>query len=439
MAYHGQAPPVGRASAVRPPNQKPSKDLAMFSKRTRRPAFESLELRQLLAADIVLNGDVLTIHGTNRNDVIDVGRVDTGPDAGMLQVSMNGKQKLFNDNYTGTGNGSISKIVVLGRSGNDQISFANNVYIPALIIGGRGNDSILGGGGNDMISGGRGNDTILGNEGDDSVDGGRGDDHIDTGEGADTCTGGRGNDSLNGGRGKDTLTGDVGNDEIHGDRGQDECFGGKGDDRIFGGDQDDLIDGGVGNDDLSGEAGTDAIFGQLGNDHLDGGDNNDHLDGGLGNDQLLGGTGDDQLKGGLGSDTLDGQEGNNLLDNEPATDILLNGVVADLDREFYLNFATGGPGSFAQFDLQNINGQVVEKLTVQAHGLIGQTDFDLLVNGLAAAHVPVDSSGDASIVYSSDPTGSELPFPLSATPIGAGTTVAGSNGLGGTVVRNYVI
>src|SRR3954451_771970 len=63
----------------------------MFRKPNRNLAFESLETRQLLAADIALNGDVLTIHGTSHNDQIDVERVDSG----MLQVSMNGKQKLF--------------------------------------------------------------------------------------------------------------------------------------------------------------------------------------------------------------------------------------------------------------------------------------------------------------------------------------------------------
>lgn len=446
----------------------------MFRKRT--PAFESLESRQLLAADpIRLNGDVLNIRGTNRADILDVQRVASGPQAGMLQVTLNSEQKFFDDNNTGTGTGSISQIVVRGRNGNDEISIADNVHIPAVITGGRGNDSILSGAGNDIIRGGRGDDSILGNDGrdvidggrgadyieagegadtcvggsgndtvfgnedDDSIDGGRGDDYVEAGEGDDTCAGGSGNDFLNGGRGKDVLNGDAGNDEIHGERARDECFGGSGNDAIFGGSEDDLVDGGAGNDELWGESGTDAIFGQLGNDLLEGGDNNDHLDGGLGNDNVMGGAGNDQLKGGLGDDTLDGQEGNNLLDNESESDILLNGIVADLDREFFLDFASGGPNSFAKFDLQNINGQVVEKLTVKANGFGGQADIDLVVDGLVAVQVPVDSNGDASVVYSSDPTGSELPFPLSFPPIGAGSTVGGDSQTSGTVVQKYVI
>jgi hypothetical protein len=95
--------------------------------------------------------------------------------------------------------------------------------------------------------------------------------------------------------------------------------------------------------------------------------------------------------------------------------------------------------SFAKFDIQNVNGQAVEKLTVQAQGLVGQAGFDLLVDGLAAVQVPVDPAGNASVVYSSDPSGSEVPFPLSFPPVGTGSTVGTSNQLGGNVVRKYVI
>ena len=76
------------------------------------------------------------------------------------------------------------------------------------------------------------------------------------------------------------------------------------------------------------------------------------------------------------------------------------------------------------------------------HGLIGQTDFSLLVNGLPAIQIPVDANGDAFVEYSSDPTGTVLPFPLSFPLIGSSTALGGSSGLGGlggTVVRKFVI
>jgi Ca2+-binding RTX toxin-like protein len=411
----------------------------MFRQRSRRSTFESLESRQLLAADITLKGDVLNIRGTNRHDVIDVQRVASGPDAGALQVTANNIQKLFNDNNTGLGTGTISQIVINGRRGSDEITIADNVYIPAVITGGRGSDVIRSGAGGDTIDGGRGNDTIVAGDGADSINGGRGSDYIEAGGANDTCVGGAGNDTILGNEDDDYIDGGKGDDQLDGLEGDDTCVGGSGNDLINGGRGKDELSGDAGNDELHGESGKDVLFGQLGNDILDGGDSDDHLDGGLGNDNVLGGAGNDQLKGGLGSDALDGQEGFNLLDNESESEILLNGLVTDLDREFFLNFAIGGPTSFAKYDLQNINGEVVEKLTVQARGLTGQSQFDLMVDGLAALQIPVDSNGDATIVYSTTPTGSEMPFPLSFPPVGTDTTVGGSGGLGGTITRKFVI
>jgi Ca2+-binding RTX toxin-like protein len=448
----------------------------MVSKRKRSLAFESLESRKLLSANsMTLSGGVLKIRGTNHADTIDVARATSGPNAGMVQVTLNGKQKFFNYDYTGSSTGSITGVIINGRGGNDQISIADNVYFPALIDGGRGNDTISSGVGNDVINGGRGNDSILGNLGDDTIVGGKGNDHLDGGEGSDKAAGGKGNDYLLGGAGNDDLAGDAGNDELHGDDDKDTCFGGKGDDLIFGGAHDDLLDGGIGNDECVGEEGNDTIFGQLGDDRLygqegndvisggagrdicdggmnkdalfgdagddmlAGGDENDHLDGGDGVDTVLGGAGDDQLKGGVGIDTLDGETGNNLLDNEAESDVMLNGLVTDLDREFRMEFGSGPLPTFAQFDLQNVNGEVVEKLTVEAHNLVGQTHFDLLVDGLPAVQVPVDSNGDGFLEYSTNPTGAELPFPLSFPPLGSGTSVGASSQPAGHIVQKYVI
>ena len=413
----------------------------MFRKRSGHFSFEPLESRQLMAADVSLKGDVLSIRGTGRDDQIEVQRVASGPDAGMVQVSLNGTQKLFNDNYTGSGTGSISRLVIRGSGGNDQITIAGNIYIPAAISGGRGNDTIQGGAGDDTIIGGRGLDTVLGGDGSDHIDGGRGNDQIEAGGGADTCFGGNGNDSIVGNEDDDLLDGGKGNDHLESGEGDDTCLGGKGDDQIFGGRGKDELNGNIGNDELYGELGKDVLFGELGNDFLDGGDGADFLDAGIGDDNLRGGTGDDELKGGIGIDSLDGEDGNNLLDTEGEgeVDTLVNGIPVDLDRQFYVDFTTAGPGSLAKFDLQNKNGQVVERLTVEAHGLAGQPGFDLLVDGLTAVNVPLNSNGDGLIVYSSDPTGTEMPFPLNSAPIGSGVSVSSSTGLQGTVIRRFVI
>src|SRR5262245_14279022 len=224
ISLRGLSRPVFFASRALDGRPTDTRTRPMFRKRARRPAFESLETRQLLAADsITLNGDVLHIRGTNRADFIDVQRVTSGPMTGMVQVTLNSEQKFFEYDYNGTGTGSITGVVINGRRGNDQISISDNVYFPAVINGGRGSDTIASGVGNDTIDGGRGNDTIVGSQGDDSILGGRGVDNIQAGEGNDTGAGGRGNDLLNGGDGDDALAGDAGNDEVQGEAGQDTC------------------------------------------------------------------------------------------------------------------------------------------------------------------------------------------------------------------------
>ena len=168
-------------------------------------AFESLESRELLAADVSLKGDVLSIRGTNRADLIDVQRVASGFDAGHGSGHRERRTEALQRQSTRSGCRSISQIVIRGRGGADQISIAENIHIPADITGNRGNDTILSGGGNDIILGGRGNDTILGSDGADSIDGGRGHDQIEAGGGADTCVGGTGNDTILGNEDDDFL------------------------------------------------------------------------------------------------------------------------------------------------------------------------------------------------------------------------------------------
>jgi hypothetical protein len=69
---------------------------------------------------------------------------------------------------------------------------------------------------------------------------------------------------------------------------------------------------------------------------------------------------------------------------------------------------------------------------------MGQTELDLVVDGLAAVEVPVDATGEAFAEYSSAPVGAELPFPLSFPPVGSGSSI-GSNQIDGHIVQHYVI
>ncbi|MDB5318825.1 MAG: hypothetical protein JWN40_456 [Phycisphaerales bacterium] len=78
--------------------------------------------------------------------------------------------------------------------GSVPVSTVDN--LPALILGGDGNDTLHASDSNDSISGGAGNDWIDGYGGDDVLAGGNGND---------TILGGLGNDLLDGGAGDDTL------------------------------------------------------------------------------------------------------------------------------------------------------------------------------------------------------------------------------------------
>jgi Ca2+-binding RTX toxin-like protein len=78
--------------------------------------------------------------------------------------------------------------------GSVPVSTLND--LPALILGGDGNDTLHTSDSNDTIDGGAGNDWIDGYGGDDALSGG---------DGNDTILGGAGNDLLDGGAGDDTL------------------------------------------------------------------------------------------------------------------------------------------------------------------------------------------------------------------------------------------
>jgi hypothetical protein len=84
----------------------------------------------------------------------------------------------------------------------------------------------------DMLMGTRGNDTLMGKGGDDTLMG--------LGK-RDRLMGGSGSDMLNGGGGRDRLAGDEGNDELIGGGGRDRLVGGAGDDLLTGGGARDLF------------------------------------------------------------------------------------------------------------------------------------------------------------------------------------------------------
>jgi Ca2+-binding RTX toxin-like protein len=161
---------------------------------------------------------------------------------------------------------------------------------------------------------------IIGGSGDDTLTSGSGDDTLDAGGGSDTLSGGAGNDTLEGGAGLDTMAGGAGNDTYYADQADDIITEAEseGRDLVFASTDftlaanvEDLafwVPGalnGTGNavgnglygtgeaNVLSGLGGDDVLTGYGGADHLIGGEGSDRLDGGAGDDLMEGGAGDD--------------------------------------------------------------------------------------------------------------------------------------------------
>jgi Ca2+-binding RTX toxin-like protein len=130
---------------------------------------EELEGRRMLSASI--SGGILRVAGTKHADVIEVSRSGSS-----IDVTINGVNKVFNAS-------GVTGVIVKAGGGNDLVR--NRTSLPALLLGGAGNDTLVGGSGSDTISGGTGNDVLSG---------GRGNDLLNGDEGTDTITGGRGTD-----------------------------------------------------------------------------------------------------------------------------------------------------------------------------------------------------------------------------------------------------
>jgi Ca2+-binding RTX toxin-like protein len=218
------------------------------------------------------------VAGTARNDVIEVGM--DGPN---VRVTVNG---------VSTSRGTIPKLYIDARRGDDVILVAPDVTIPMTIYGGAGNDSIACGSGADKVFAGDGDDTV------------------NSGGGRDTIYADAGNDSIRGGGSSDLLDGGADNDMVRGDAGNDNLAGGDGFDRLRGSAGDDTLVGGASKDFVGGEAGNDLLRGEGGGDILSGGDGDDQLFGGAGNDFASGNAGNDLVSGDNGVDLVHGGAGN---------------------------------------------------------------------------------------------------------------------------------
>ena len=148
----------------------------------RKLRIESLEAKQLLAADIGLSesGELL-IEG------------DDAPNIVIVSISDATLQVAHDDGVAEFAADEVRSIRFLGRDGNDF--FVNKTNVPAVGYGNRGDDTLVGGPADDRFHGGPDDDRLVGSDGNDSLHGDWGDDLLE---------GGRGNDNLRGWYGDDS-------------------------------------------------------------------------------------------------------------------------------------------------------------------------------------------------------------------------------------------
>jgi uncharacterized delta-60 repeat protein len=112
---------------------------------------------------------VLTVLGTTGDDTISLalraeGTFFEGP---PLDVTVNGEVQSFYREADASL--PVSRVVVLARGGNDAVSLASDVSLPALLVGGAGDDTLIGGAGDDVLLGGPGKDVLDGRAGNNRI------------------------------------------------------------------------------------------------------------------------------------------------------------------------------------------------------------------------------------------------------------------------------
>jgi Ca2+-binding RTX toxin-like protein len=217
----------------------------------------------LVATDIVVQGQVVAITGTEGNDSL------TGTNGNDFIAGLGG-----DDTIRGLGGddrleGQDGRDELFGGEGNDTLLGGNNTSFQSNVLdGGPGADSMIGGSGRDSFT--------VDNVGDIVVSGGG--DHNSVfssvsfvapdgvtqltlmGSGSINGTGNELNNNLHGNDGANRLEALGGSDFVHGGAGDDLVLGGDGIDNVFGGDGADTVDGGVGNDAIEGGVGSDRFL-----------------------------------------------------------------------------------------------------------------------------------------------------------------------------------
>ncbi|MBI3408200.1 MAG: right-handed parallel beta-helix repeat-containing protein [Planctomycetes bacterium] len=133
--------------------------------------------------------NALFVGGTERDDEIEIER-ECRSGVFKVEIEQEGHDGHSHSRWEQSFHGPVSRIVVFGQAGNDDIEVAGNITVPAWLYGDAGNDHLKGGAGNDVLLGGDGCDTLIGGAGRDLLIGGRGSDRLVGGPDDDILIGG---------------------------------------------------------------------------------------------------------------------------------------------------------------------------------------------------------------------------------------------------------
>jgi uncharacterized delta-60 repeat protein len=141
-----------------------------------------------LQADTLHLGQImLVVTGTANDDSIRILGADDDPNS--LKVKFTDRD-MGNFRIRGAASSSLSRIVVYGSAGNDDIKLNDEVTIPGWLYGGDGNDRLKGGNGPNVLVGGTGDDFLVGGDNRDLLIGGTGADRLVGNGGDDILLGG---------------------------------------------------------------------------------------------------------------------------------------------------------------------------------------------------------------------------------------------------------
>jgi Ca2+-binding RTX toxin-like protein len=155
---------------------------------------------------------------------------------------------------------TLATIIFAGSAGNETLTLASTLTLPATVTAGGGNDTVQLGAGNSTVILGDGNDAVTGGNGNDTVTlgtaPGKGNNTVTLGDGNDTVTLSGGNDTVTLGNGADTLTAGDGNNTVTVGNGTDTIQLGNGSNVVVEGNGTDTMKVGNGNNFLVGGLGS---------------------------------------------------------------------------------------------------------------------------------------------------------------------------------------